>query len=386
MAEPTDRPLVVFLDHVARPSGAEIALLRVCDALIRHGEIRVHAILGEDGPLLTALQDVGADAEVLPINAHTRDLPRAMTSLRSLPLSAAAYSGAYCFRLARRLRQLQPDIIHSFSLKANLYGTVAARLVRRPQIWQANDRIADDYLPSKVATAVRTVAKLPAAVIANSEATLRTLGTNGSVVYPPLPFGWPAEAPAAHQEPGDAVIGLVGRLSRWKGQDVFLRAFAEAFRGRPVRGVIVGAALFDEGDWEDHLHELCNKLGIAGQVDFLGHVDPLWDLLASLAVLVHCSTLPEPFGQVVAEGMAMGLPIVAADAGGPREILRDGATGLLTPQGDAQALAAAMVRLVDDEALRNQLGAGAREAAQAFAPVHIAEQHMTVYRGVMDAK
>jgi glycosyltransferase involved in cell wall biosynthesis len=100
-------------------------------------------------------------------------------------------------------------------------------------------------------------------------------------------------------------------------------------------------------------------------------------------VLVHSSTVPEPFGQVVVEGMAAGLPVVAAAAGGPLEIVRDGVDGLLYRPGDVEALAAALRRLATDEALRRRLGDAGRANAQRFRPTVAAEQVSGVSRDVV---
>jgi glycosyltransferase involved in cell wall biosynthesis len=102
--------------------------------------------------------------------------------------------------------------------------------------------------------------------------------------------------------------------------------------------------------------------------------------LAQFDALVHASVIPEPFGQVVVEGMAAGLPVIATEAGGPSEIITDGVNGLLYTPGDVAALASAMVQLRDSPARRAALGAAARLKAREFRPDRVAEQVMAVYR------
>jgi glycosyltransferase involved in cell wall biosynthesis len=96
--------------------------------------------------------------------------------------------------------------------------------------------------------------------------------------------------------------------------------------------------------------------------------------------------LPEPFGQVVVEGMAAGLPVVAAAAGGPAELIVDGRTGLLYPPGNADAIAGILQRLASDCALRRRLGLAAREKARELSPEAVAAQLMDVYRAVLSAR
>jgi glycosyltransferase involved in cell wall biosynthesis len=190
---------------------------------------------------------------------------------------------------------------------------------------------------------------------------------------------------AALEQPKHAgtTIGIVGRLAPWKGQHVFLDAFAQAFRGTKVRGRIIGSALFGEDSYADSLRRQAERLGIAHQVEFRGFREDVWAELRALDVLVHSSVRPEPFGQVVLEGMAAGVPVIAAAAGGPTELITDGVDGLLTRPGDPTELAGAMRRLVDDPELRARLADAARERSREFTPERTAEQLLAVYRQVV---
>jgi glycosyltransferase involved in cell wall biosynthesis len=100
-------------------------------------------------------------------------------------------------------------------------------------------------------------------------------------------------------------------------------------------------------------------------------------------VLVHASRLPEPLGQVVQEGMRAGLPVVAADAGGPAEVITPGETGFLFPPGDVGALAETLTTLADDAPLRAQVGEAAAVASRAFDPERIAPQVLDLYETVI---
>jgi glycosyltransferase involved in cell wall biosynthesis len=105
--------------------------------------------------------------------------------------------------------------------------------------------------------------------------------------------------------------------------------------------------------------------------------------LGRLDVLVHASVIPEPFGQVVIEGMGFGLPVAAASAGGPAEVIQPGINGLLYPPGDVDALADVLQTLASDSELRRNLGDAAREKAKEFAPEAIARQLMNLYADVL---
>ena len=139
------------------------------------------------------------------------------------------------------------------------------------------------------------------------------------------------------------------------------------------KGVEIAVAVADE------MVALTHELGIADRVDWLGFVDDVPDQLSRLDILVHASITPEPFGQVVIEGFAAGTVVVAADGGGPREIVRPETDGLLCPAGDVDAYAAALSRLRSDPALRQRLTSAARERVCEFSPETVSGLVMGVY-------
>jgi len=169
-----ERLRVVYLDHVARLSGGEIALMRVLTHL---RGVQPHVILGEEGPLADRLQQAGISVEVMPIASAARDVRRADVRLGAPPSAAAGlHTAAYIAKLARRLRSLSPDIVHTNSLKSGIYGSIAAKAADIPVVWHVRDRIAEDYIPRGAVRVVRTmVTRLADGVIANSSATLDTV-------------------------------------------------------------------------------------------------------------------------------------------------------------------------------------------------------------------
>lgn len=382
--EALDRPRVAYVDHCAQRSGAELALARLLPAL----EVDAHVLLAEGGPLGDDLRARGVTVEVRPMGAAGRELRRHEVAARSFPLASSVSAAAYAASLARRLRGLRPELVHTNSLKAALYGGVAGRLAGIPVVWHLRDRITTEHLPPAAVVLVRAAGRvLPSAVIANSAATLATLGgVAGTVVPSPVEPGMGAATLGRRRE-GDSEfrVGMVGRLARWKGQHVFLSGFARAFPDGEERAVVVGAPLFgaDDEAYAGELHEQVRRLGLAGRVDFRGHQDDIASVYGDLDVLVHASTAPEPFGLVVAEGMAAGLAVVAADAGGPAEVITPGVDGLLYPPGDVAALATHLETLRDDAKLRERLGDGGRHRARAFTPERVGAQVGDVYERVL---
>jgi glycosyltransferase involved in cell wall biosynthesis len=279
---------------------------------------------------------------------------------------------------------LRPDVVHTNSLKAAYYGGLAARIVRIPVVSHVHDRLADDYLPERAARLTRRVLRaVPRAVVVPSQTVGATLGRPAEVipnaVLPPRSMG-----PTGSARP--LTIGMIGRIAPWKGQHVFVDAFAQAFPDGDERASVVGAPVFgsDEERYLDELHERAVAHGLNGRLRFEDFAHDVEPVLAGLDVLVHASVVPEPFGLVVLEGMAAGVPVVAAAAGGPAEIVTHGVDGLLYPPGDAEALAQTLRMLASDPALRLRLGDAARRRASEFAPEAVADRMCALYDEVLN--
>jgi len=372
---------VVYLDHVAQLSGGEIALLRV----VPHLDIDAHVILAEDGPFADELVQAGISVEVMVLRERARGLRKDALTARTVPFVALLATIVYVVRLTLHLRRLRPDLVHANSLKAGVYGSLAGRMAGVPVVWHVRDRIAGDYLPAVAVRGVRAmIGRLPAAVIANSRETASTLSARAQPVV--VSEAILAPAAGAAPAPRPLTVGMIGRFTPWKGQDLFLRAFARAFPHGEELCVLIGAPLFGEQAYEHRLHALVAELGLGDRVAFRGFRSDIWPELARLDILVHASHVPEPFGQVVLEGMAAGVPVIAADAGGPREVIDPRENGLLYPVGDETALAHAISELGQDPELRARLATGGRDAVAAYHPDVIAKQVQTVYRDVVGGR
>ncbi len=374
---------VVYLDHVARLSGGEIALLRLLPHL---RGVNAHVILGEEGPLAARLAQAGISVEVLPIAAAARDARKDTVRLGGASPAALLSTLAYVARLTLRLRQLRPDLVHTNSLKAGVYGSLAANAAGIPVVWHLRDRIAPDYLPRPAVRFVRgLVGRMADGVVANSAATLATLSASGrSRVHRVVPDSVEPSPYPSTPDPSATTFGIVGRIAPWKGQDLFVRAFAAAFPAGEERATIVGAPLFGEEACERELRELIKRLGLAERVELRGFREDVWSELARIDVLVHASVIPEPFGQVVLEGMAAGLPVIAPDEGGPAEVIADGETGRLFTARSVDALATTMRELSTDPQTRERLGSAARHSIEAYHPACVGEQLEAVYAEVLE--
>jgi glycosyltransferase involved in cell wall biosynthesis len=389
---------VLFFDHTAAQSGAEIAMLN----LVRHLDSRKVTpvvVFGAYGPVVEQMHRF-ADTQVLPMPVAVAGAKKDSLGIASLFRLRAALGGiAYIWRLARFIRRNEVDVVHTNSLKADVIGGIAGRLARRPVIWHVRDRIDEDYLPGSVVRIFRLLSRwVPQLVITNSAATLQSLypgappdnsfPSSGKpagrtvVVHDGTPWPFPAQRTSASD--GGVRIGLIGRISPWKGQHIFLQAAALVRQNFPdARFFIVGSALFGEAEYDRKVRALTESLGISDRVTFTGFRKDVPNVIADMDLIVHASTTGEPFGQVIIEGMAAGKPVIATDGGGVPEIVEDGKTGILVPMGDVQAMADAIARLLADPALAADMGARGRERVRDhFTIERKARKVEAVYQGM----
>lgn len=340
---------VLFVTAGGERGGAETVLL----TLLRHldrDRFRPRVCCLAAGPFETELARVaGVEVVAAPVRGlrHLRSGWRAVARLREL------------------VRARGIALVHSNGTGAHLYGGVAARLERVPAVFHAHDLLDGGWSGQGL---VNGVARwLPAAAVVTPSRFLAR-AVDGLVRAPVHTILNGVEAPgeAAPPAAGRSVVWC-GRLQRWKGAHVFLEAAARVRRVRPgTRFVIVGGALFGlETGYVQSLAAQADALGLSDAVRFTGHLDDPAPELAAADLVVHSAIRPEPFGLVLVEAMLAGRAVIASAAGGPLEIVEPGETGLLVPPSDADALAAAMLSLLDDDARRAAMGAAGLARARA---------------------
>lgn len=362
------RRRALFLTHAGDAGGAEFKMLEFC----RHLDNGSEVMLLQPGSLEALARSRGLPVRVLPMPQGLRGFRREQGPTAGLALLPGAFG--LVRDIARHARGF--DAVVCMSQKAFVLASLARPAFSRPLIWCMNDLLTPEHFDPRLIRVLVALSRWSADhVVLNSGASLGAWWAAGgradrvTVIHPGVRHD-PAAVDGAtvrrerqrHARDEEPLIGMFGRISRWKGQEVFLRAMA-LLPG--VRAIIVGGALFEETDLELRLRNLAAELGISDRVAFLGHSDEVPLLMRACDAIAHCSTAPEPFGQVIVEAMLAGRPVVASDAGGAREIVLPGVTGLLTPPGDPAALAIALRRYLDEPAWAAALAAAGRQRAQA---------------------
>lgn len=351
--------------HTAQPSGAELSAIRLLAALRRTG-VDARALTLADGPVVDMFAQRGIPVTVRPVDSRAT---RIGGGPAALVRGARQLIGAG-WRIGGELAGTQPtehrpQVLLAESTKALLLGALIAARCRIPLVWRVHDRVSADYFGLPVSMAVRLFGALVAdGFLANSRSTARTLWTLGKPLAVCSPGVEPSAANRDQAEPGEVVLGMAGRITEWKGQDVLLDALA-VMRNRP-RVRFFGAALFGEDAYRDRLLDQVDRLGLADRVTFTGHVDDPLAALGECDIAVHCSRQAEPFGQVIVEAMSVGAVPVATAPGGPSEIITSWRDGVLLDPEDPPHLGRTLDRLIEDRPLRTRLADAARSRARDF--------------------
>ena len=375
---------LLFLDHAPALGGAERSLL----LLLKHIDpTRWQPHLAcAGGPL-------AEKAAALGVAVHRLPMPRLRRSPRFL---ADWLAGARS--IARLARETNAALLVANTVRAAFYAAPAARMARVPFVWHMRDFWLSESRPRHLwadRVGKRLLCATATRVIANSRATAAHLPCSGKVSvvhngieverYDPKIDGTPFRR--RYSIPINApLVGTVGRLRPWKGQDRFLRVLARVRETVPEAwGVVVGGTPFGvEDDYPERLRHLAADLGLDGHVVFTGHLKDVRPPLAAMDIFVHPGD-PEPFGLVVVEAMAMGKPVVAFAHGALPEIVVDGETGRLVEPGDEEALAGAIAAILEEPDLRLEMGqVGRRRAIRNFDIQRTAEKVQALYAGVLE--
>jgi glycosyltransferase involved in cell wall biosynthesis len=346
--------------------------------------VHVHRIRGIGGSerhlltLLPALADLGVEPLFVGLDDPAWDPTDFYGALRVPALRLRSPRDLDPVLLARLVRRLRADVVHTHLVHADVYGGVAAKL-RGAQLVSTkhND---DPFRTGAFRFVERGLAHAADRIVAITDAlrlfTIEKVGVPAAKVetihygLDDLPAPWGVNPPDDVPE-GARVLLAVSRLTRQKGVDVAVRALTSL----PEDTVLV---VLGEGPERARLADLAGELGVAGRVRLPGRVPDVAAWLERATLLVHPARW-EGFGLAVLEAMLAGLPVVAANVSSLPELVVDGETGLLVRPDDPAALAAGIARALEQP----RLGAAGRERARReFSTGRMARKTLDLYRAL----
>jgi glycosyltransferase involved in cell wall biosynthesis len=366
--------------------GAQENTLLSCAGLLGLGhQVRLVTgpTAGPEGELLSEARSRGVPVEEIP------DLVRPVSPLRDL----RAYRA-----LRRRFAELAPDVVHTHSSKAGVLGRAAARAAGVPVVVHTIHglpfhRYQSALLRWAYARAERWAARRCDQLVSVAEAMTDQAVAAGVAprekfvtIYSGMEVEPFLRARERRREvrarlgyaPGDFVVAKLARLFELKGHQYLLEAARRASVAHPeLRLLLVG-----DGVLRGRLQAQARAAGLAEQVTFAGLV-PAAEVpgyLAAADLLVHAS-LREGLPRAVPQALLAGTPVAAFDLDGTGEIVRDGETGLLVAPRDAQGLAGAIRRMVEDREFAARSAAAGQELARRLFPAEVMVQRLAVLYG-----
>lgn len=379
---------VLYVNQTAQVSGAERSLLALLGGL--GGEVEP-LVACPDGELAALLREAGIEWRPIVGTQASFRLHPLHTSRGLLDIARSALG------VRRLVAAVGPDVVHANTTRAALLALLGRDRSGPPVLAHIRDWVPEGRFSRFV---LGTVARRADAVVANSAYVAAQFdGLRARrpvrVIHNPVDLDRfdPGAADGARTRrelglPEDAaVFAVVAQLTPWKGQDDAIRALAELGEGEHPRFLLlVGSAKFagagtqyDNLGYERELRALVERCGVADRVFFLGERGDVPGILAATDLLLLPSWR-EAFGRIAIEAMALAVPVVATEVGGPAEIVRDGIDGLLLPPRQPDRWARALAPLLDDPVRRAEMSAGARVRAAEFGvPRHVARV-LGVYR------
>ncbi len=341
--------------------GRQKALLVLADALKKRGwKVEVLSFL--PGVLDQIFEEKGIPVQTFPTRLKTQRI----------------------LRLRQYFLRHRPNIVHTHLFSAGFWGRIAARMSGVPVIIHTEGGMLFEEKRWKRIPAERLLARVSDHVICVAQSIKEHLIEAGGLSAESLvviPNGIIADD--LFQNPlrpmGDApVLFSAGRLARVKGYDLLIRAFAQLDK-LPGKLVLAG-----DGPEAESLKRLADSLGVADRVEFLGYRNDVRKLLAKADLYVAPSR-SEGLSNSILEAMAAGVPVVATDVGGNRELL--GGTGHIVPLEDPTALAAAISSAIKDPETTMKLAENARHRVKSIYTLdHVVTAHEELYCRCLDSK
>jgi len=363
-----EKSRILFLHSSADLYGSDRCLINLLTYLDR-GRFEPHVIIPCHGPLIQALHELGIEPRVMSFGILRRQLFHPFGILSYL---ISFFSG--CLRLLFYAKRNRIAIIHT-NTAVILTGAIVSKLLGIPHVWHLREIVTEPKWLRTVLSSL--VFLLSDKSIAMSEAIKdHFLETSWyrkpekiGVVYDGIDtdrFSPHVSGSRFRHEIGvsdrHVLVGMIGRINRWKGQDYFLEVAEEVLRLAPgiVFAMVGDAYRGEECLMEDLKNRIASKK-LDGKVRLIGFRKETPEIHSAFDIYVHPSILPEPFGLVVAEAMAAGKPVVANNLGGVREMVVHGQTGFLVDPKDKSQMAEAILQLIKDKALIEAMGQAGRK-------------------------
>lgn len=376
---------ILFIDHTPFVGGAQISLMQHLENIDRENYELCLVCSGDAlaSGFIEKCDELSVQCRFLSFGRLKTFNPISLVRLaRSI------------FELIRIVKNNNPDILVSNTVRASIIGSVTAIICNKKIVWNIRDYTFPIFL-------FRFLSRVPKKIIFNSEATALHYGDfpelrkKKEVVYVGRNYDDIKNVDLSHIEmikneygitKEDIVLGFVGRLVDWKGAQVLIEAMCELSEEglSNVKCLIIGTGDGQKESNEKYLKKMVSENGLSGKIIFTGHQKKIYDFMSIIDILCLTSIEPEPFGAVVIEAMMSGSLVVATNIGGPAEIIRDQVNGFLVPPGDAGELSKKIKYLIDNREKTVEIAEFSRQMAiDRFSAVKTTRKMEEIYKIVL---
>ena len=361
---------ILLIHSSAEMYGSDRSLLNIIKG-INKTQFVVHVLLPCEGPLAHEIRKIN---EVTLVFYDIAVLRRKNLSPGGMLHYTASFVQSVNF-VEKYIKDHSIDIVET-NTSVVFPGAVAAKKSGIKSIWHIREIIRNQTENRIISYMMNRYSDV---IIANSKATGKALKVEQEkirVIYNAVE----SKEIAKRKSHEGFVVGMAGRINRWKGQKLFVDAAEIVHESFPdVRFKIAGDAYIGEEYLKEELREYIKSKGLEKTVVLLGQVEDMDSFYAGLDVFVLPSIQPEPFGLVILEAMEYRLPVIATNHGGPAEIITDGVDGFLVDYHGPQEMAERIIRLATNQLLNHQIGLMGYERKQSFSLIYMIENIELLY-------
>lgn len=342
---------ILFVHSSSELYGSDRSLLNIVKNIDK-SKYNIYIVLPCIGPLVDEMKKIkGVEVKIFEVAV----LRRKNLSVKGIFQYIKDYIKSIKY-LKNIIKQYNIDIVDT-NTAVVFPGAIAAKKTNIKSVWHIREIISNKYENRIISFIMNKYADI---IVANSKATGNALKVNQDkirVVYNAVE----EKEDIKYNVHDQLVVGMAGRINRWKGQKLFVDAAKLVHEKIPnVIFKIAGDVYIGEEEIKKELEEYISEKKLDKVVKLLGQVNNMSEFYADIDIFVLPSIQPEPFGLVVIEAMEYGLPVIATNHGGPVEIITEGEEGYLVDYKDANQMANRIIELVSDPDKRRYMGENAR--------------------------